>query len=56
VHGPLLGAFMRTMVLVLLGDGVAAKLLKKIALIFSVLPNRAYDGHSPYDASMNGLG
>jgi len=47
MHGPLLGEFMGTMALVLLGDEVVAKSPKKIALILPMLPNGAYDSLSP---------
>jgi hypothetical protein len=50
MHGPLSGEFMGTMAWVLLGDGVVAKLPKKLALILPLLPNGAYDGLSPYEA------
>jgi hypothetical protein len=50
MHGPLSGEFMRTMTLVLLGDGIVAKLPKKLPLILPMLPNGAYDGLSPYEA------
>jgi glycerol uptake facilitator-like aquaporin len=53
MHGPLVGEFTGTMVLVLLGDGVVAKSSKKIALILPILPNGAHDGLSPHEALMN---
>jgi glycerol uptake facilitator-like aquaporin len=56
MHGPLLGEFMGTMVLVLLGNGVVAKLPKKIALILPMLPNGAHDGFPQYEALINVLG